>query len=313
MAKLIAVANMKGGVGKTATVVGLAETLAAYSIELARKVGARPRSVLVVDLDAQASASFALAGDEQLLNIIRNGHTIDGFLDRYLIKRQDVELSSLVWRQISDVSHQGTKLQIALLASSPRLRTAERALIHALTKGGYSLERVENDFSLILSDQLRPLCDEFDYIIFDCPPGISMMTEIALRLADLTIVPTVPDFLSMLGLDAFAQTVWSRIGEQGAGTYPAPPPIRRQPHVLFTQRRPGSAHTRMVAELRRRVAHGRAEYGVFRTEIPDADGVPEALERVTTYPNYAQKWNAPLRSRLSSLVDEVHDMLLVPR
>lgn len=312
MAKLIAVANMKGGVGKTATVVGLAETLAAYSVEHAHKAGSRPRSVLVVDLDAQASASFALAGDEQLLNIIRNGHTVDGFLDRYLIKRQDVELSSLIWRRISDVTHQGTKLEIALLASSPRLRTAERALIHALTKGGYSLERVENDFYLILSDQLRSLCDEFDYIIFDCPPGISMMTEIALRMADLTIVPTVPDFLSMLGLDAFAQTVWSRIGEAGSGTYPEPPP-RGRPQVLFTQRRPGSAHTRMVSELRRRVSLGRAEYGVFRTEIPDAEGVPEALERVTTYPNYAQKWNAPLRARLSALVDEIHDMLLMPR
>jgi len=52
---------------------------------------------------------------------------------------------------------------------------------------------------------------------------------------------------------------------------------------------------------------------VFRTEIPDAESVPQALERVTTYPSYAQKWNAAMRARLSGLVDEMHDLLKVPR
>lgn len=307
MAQFIAVANMKGGVGKTATVISLAETLAALSIERSTKTGIRPKNVLAVDLDAQASASFALAGDMKLASLIRRSRTLDGFLERFLVKGEELSLTSLVAPSISDVTHQGVPLRIGLLASSPRLRTVERNLIHSLTRHGYSLERVEHDIYQLLSEKLRDLGTDFDYMIFDCPPGISILTEVALRMSDLTIVPTVPDFLSLLGLDAFTQTVWNRLGS----TSPDLPAPNRPPYVLITKRRDLPAHDRSVNELRNRSAQGRADYRVFMTEIPEADGVPDALERVTTHPNYAQKWNGHLRSRLVDLASEINIVLEV--
>jgi cellulose biosynthesis protein BcsQ len=74
--KLIAVANMKGGVGKTTTVVMLAEALAAD--------GAR---VLVVDLDPQASVSVCLAGPDRLWGMIAQGRTLEAYLALKVIAR----------------------------------------------------------------------------------------------------------------------------------------------------------------------------------------------------------------------------------
>jgi cellulose biosynthesis protein BcsQ len=307
MGRLIAVANMKGGVGKTTTVIGLAETLAAHSIDRASSGQGAPKSVLVVDLDAQASASFALAGDERLKALIRRAQTLDGFLERFLIRREEVSLEHLVAPQISDVFHGGSPLRIGLLAASPQLRIVERALIQSLTRGGLSLDRIEHDLFHLLAPPLETVSRRYDYVIFDCPPGISLMTEIALRMADLTIVPTIPDFLSQLGLDAFSQSVWERLSIVRNGL-PAPPGV---PHALITNRKDTPAHDLKAAELRRRVAEGRANYQVFLSEIPEATGVSEALERVTTYPSYSEKWSAPFRARLIDLASEVDATLMV--
>jgi hypothetical protein len=100
--------------------------------------------------------------------------------------------------------------------------------------------------------------------------------------------------------------VWSRLSQNRRGL-PVPSNV---PHILITKRRPTAAHDRKVAELRRRVALGKAGYRIFATEIPETEGVPEALERVTSQPNYARKWNAQIRSHLVDLAGELESALV---
>ena len=108
--KIIAVANMKGGVGKTTAVVGLAETMAAAG----SAVGV---SVLVIDADSQANASVCLAGDERLRELINDGRTLDAFLDDRLIGGGKISLSECICQDVSNVTHAGRKLKVSLLSN----------------------------------------------------------------------------------------------------------------------------------------------------------------------------------------------------
>ena len=117
--KFIAVANMKGGVGKTTTVVTLAESLAAEDPR---------RRVLVVDLDPQASASVTIAGDDALDALIRSGLTLQDHLESRLL---DADRSAKLVRNIhaglNNTWHLNERLDVHLLPCGPHLRTVEKA------------------------------------------------------------------------------------------------------------------------------------------------------------------------------------------
>jgi chromosome partitioning protein len=106
--KVIAVANMKGGVGKTATVVGVAEAFAA-----------KGKSVLVIDLDAQANASICIAGDATLSELMRSQRTIDGFINEFTRNGWSTSFDTYIRNDVSNVSHRDKVLNLALLEQIP--------------------------------------------------------------------------------------------------------------------------------------------------------------------------------------------------
>ena len=293
--KVIAVANMKGGVGKTATVIGLAEGLAAQGFE-----------TLVIDLDPQANASICLAGDQFLRTIIESGYTIDGFIEDHFMKRQrDAPLESRIRTNISSVTHLGRQLPLSLLASSSELRLVERNLIFTLTKTGMALDRIVEALHAIIKEQLKRTRKSYDYILFDCAPGISVMTEVSIRLANLVIVPTIPDFLSTYGLNSFCSNLWSGpIADQSNLKKPKKPP-----HVLITRRRPIREHDRTSERLRAEAAKDAAKFSVFRTEILERAAIAEALGKADTHPTFSQKWKDGTDIMLADLVREVKEAL----
>jgi cellulose biosynthesis protein BcsQ len=256
VAKVIAVSNMKGGVGKTTVSVALAQALAAGS-------GKRHEAkVLVVDLDAQANASFWLCGQANLTAHIEQNKCTDTFLEDAIVFDKSVSLRDNV------CPAKALAGRLFVVPSSPHLRIIERELIVFLSRRHRNLLEVERVVSDLLEQQLQNLRASYDVIIFDTAPGISALTEAALRLSHVVMVPTVPDYVSNLGLLSFCRTVsWSSNDPVTA--------TKRLPWVIVNKVKQTDHHQRMLQEMRAASTGADREFEMFRTEIPNSPRIDE--------------------------------------
>jgi cellulose biosynthesis protein BcsQ len=291
--KLITIANMKGGVGKTTTVVSLAEALAADDPS---------DSILVVDLDPQASASVCLAGENLLAEIFTKDRTVEAFLEDRLLNHEKTELVPKIRKAVSSTIHAGNQLKISLLPCGPHLRLVEREIIYCLSDKNHSMKAIEAQMWKLFEQEFLPLANIYDYVIFDCPPGISPLSEAAIRASDLIIVPTIPDFVSVFGLKAFINIFW----KAPPGRLPQP---KRLPHVLVTRfQRAVKQHKDFVERLEAAAKLKIPEIRLLRTKVQQAAALAAALGRADDTPTFRQKYQ-DVTYVLDELVQELKGVL----
>lgn len=169
-AKVIAVANQKGGVGKTTTSVTLAAALA--------RMGKR---LLVVDLDPHACASVHLRYYPDELDASVND-----------IFTEEVPDWTELWERIR--KHHPTQ-EFDVVPATIRLAELEVDLRNRKGKGA------------ILQQALAQVRDEYDFIVLDCPPHVGILLVNALVASDLLVVPIQTDFLALHGLKLLFDTI----------------------------------------------------------------------------------------------------------
>jgi cellulose biosynthesis protein BcsQ len=115
---------------------------------------------------------------------------------------------------------------------------------------------------------LNDLADEFDVVIFDCPPGLSFSTRAVLRLAHKVIVPFRPDFVSSYAVDRISTVIEERSRLQDVVMIPKE---KRRYIGLVNFWRDGAFQRLNYGNIA-------AAHPVMRTAIPEDDGIAEAFE-----------------------------------
>ena len=165
MGRIIAVANQKGGVGKTTTAINLSSCLAE-----------KGKKVLAVDMDPQGNMTSGLGVDKNsventIYDLIIGESGIEEVLGKDIMKIRDI------------------------IPANIDLSAAEIELIDV------------EDKEYIVRNVIKDIKDNYDYIIIDCPPSLSMLTINAMTTATSVLVPIQCEYYALEGLSQLIHTV----------------------------------------------------------------------------------------------------------
>ncbi|OGT36850.1 MAG: chromosome partitioning protein [Gammaproteobacteria bacterium RIFCSPHIGHO2_12_FULL_37_14] len=234
MGKIIAIANQKGGVGKTTT-----------SINLAASFAAMQRRVLLFDLDPQGNATVGSGIGKSQIH-----HTSTQVLCN------EVGIKDALLKTASGYE---------LLATNQDLIVAEMQLLQ--------LPQREQRLKSIL-DQI---ISEYDYILIDCPPSLSVLTVNALVAADSVLIPIQCEYFALEGLSGLLSTV-----EQIRHT------INHKLHIEGLLRTMYDGRNRLAVDVSTQLLEHFPER-VYRTVIPRNVRLAEAPSHGTPVLHYDEK------------------------
>lgn len=167
--RTISIVNQKGGCGKTTTTVNLAGALAADGA-----------AVLVIDMDPQAHATLALGVDPE-------------------------EASENLFDVLAEPNRE-TLLQHILIPVSDRIDLAPSSVVLSALEQKLAAERDE-DRTERLASALTELPTDYDFVLIDCPPAVSLLTFNALRASREVIVPLETSLFAVDGVQKLLETL----------------------------------------------------------------------------------------------------------
>jgi len=163
--RILAIANQKGGVGKTTTAINLGTALAAIQ-----------KKVLVIDLDPQGNASTGLG-------IGREKRGVNAY---HVVMGEATLTAATVTTAIPG---------LAVVPSGVDL-------------SGIDIELVNDEARAYkLKNAIQEVSNDFDYILIDCPPTLTLLTVNALTAAQSVLVPVQCEFFALEGISALVQTI----------------------------------------------------------------------------------------------------------
>ena len=165
MGRIIAIANQKGGVGKTTTAINLSASLASLG-----------QKVLALDLDPQGNMTSGLGVDKD---------EVESSVYDLIIGEAEIE--ECICKEVIE--------NLDVLPSNINLSAAEIELIGV------------DDKEYIIKNAMESVKDNYDFIIIDCPPALSMLTINAMTTANSVLVPIQCEYYALEGLSQLIHTI----------------------------------------------------------------------------------------------------------
>jgi len=214
MAEIISVINYKGGVGKTTITLQLGIGLASLY----------KKSVLLVDLDPQCSLSLAAVDEHYWADWVERRGSVRDVIQSFYDADQPVTEEDWIIENALDRawdSMPGSTPQLDLLPSHLDLPEFEMRLVAKKPRNIATMDDFYLARYLVLRDALASIKKKYDYILFDCPPNIYMVSRNAIIASDYYLVPTIPDFISCYGIPFILQHIQNmqnEVRERGVRT-----------------------------------------------------------------------------------------------
>ncbi|MFE7422573.1 ParA family protein [Rhodococcus sp. NPDC057529] len=249
MTHVVATINLKGGVGKTTTTAALGEMLS----------GEFGQRVLLIDLDPQTNLTMMMIGESRWGELDSQSLTLAALFERAMSaggSAFEFDVSSIIQHSVSPLRKVRT---VDLLPSSLKMI----GLHERVAGAGFA----SGDATGILLRALKPVIDQYDYVLIDCPPNLETITLNGLRCADAYIIPTIPDVMSTYGIGPVQKRI-AQFGERWGR------PIVELGVVITKYRKASTVHRNTIDDLNRR----RDITMVFPSLIPEANQIAAAAE-----------------------------------
>ena len=196
MAYFLAVANRKGGVGKSTISVMLAHAFSTWGY----------KRVLLIDLDAQSNSSLILLGGAQWIETQRNSKNVAAFIEDRMYEMNPI--ADYIVGPAGDITDaEGRTPRLSLLAGSLKFEDMQDELITFYSRHNTPFHQAKQKCANHFRQALTFASPLADVVIMDCAPGLSNATAAALALAAKVVVPFRPDAVSEFAVDRISSII----------------------------------------------------------------------------------------------------------